>query len=227
MTKPFKQTYGMNEKEYDRKYGKKIHGKPTPTKSSNTKRKLTPLGITAVVFFSLVGLMAFGLIALASVGGLIIANSPTGVSATQNEQPSNSSATQVTSTETQQAGVNNSSSSPKSNSTANQIQTSECKYTYTPHGTVYEDGSWLTRGETRTYPGTDGREYSCSYDKGKTWQVITHSDPTSTKVVVGTRTPTTPVDSRIPYQTAANNCAAAGATSNTSAFIPCMAAYGW
>ncbi len=103
-------------------------------------------------------------------------------------------------------------------------QTMDCKVVVLPHGTVYEDVNYLNLGETKTSPGADGRENSCSYNGGP-YKVESRFEPYDTVVYTGTYVAKKPVSTRMTPQTAASNCAARGVSSDSSAWQLCINAY--
>jgi hypothetical protein len=90
----------------------------------------------------------------------------------------------------------------------------------------YIDVSWLYVGETEIHEGTPGRQKTCEYPDGS---IATHifPDPLPKRVYVGSREPkvqTNPSYNGLSYDQARVNCQKAA---NTSAFKPCVEAYGF
>lgn len=112
--------------------------------------------------------------------------------------------------------------SGKVKSTSSTLPTGyECKTTVLPHGTKYEDNPYLDKGQTKTYPGSDGKEEYCSYQGGP-WKLEYRIEPYDTVVQEGTYEASP--SGGVTYDEARQRCAR---FSGTSAFDQCMYEYGW
>lgn len=226
MKKPFKQTFGMSEKEYDSKFGKKVHKKPTPAKSPSAKRKLPPLGIIVVVFFSLIGFIGFGVVALASAELYIVGTKPPAGPSTDTTQPTK------TNKVTDNSQHTSSTSDGKTPTTPGQV----CSTRTIIHGSTTKYVSYLNQGQKNITPGINGTEYSCSTNGGpkhitatipafdETVYIGTYVPPTYTPSTPSPAT-TSPTPIVRTYEQAANYCSGHGVSPNSSAWQLCINAY--